>query len=136
MATGYQSGTTTLARTPDGLAWAVVVTTQRDTAYEYVLSCDRLDSCVCAAQVTSDASTATLRLFRLTMDLVAPVEVLSLPFQGLELIEAWGEFGDNLVATHAQAFGQTLAIGLRVQHKANGAAAVRALRIDLDTLAP
>ncbi|WAS95276.1 hypothetical protein [Nannocystis punicea] len=135
-ATGFEDSTATLARTPDGLAWAVVVTTQLDTTYEYTLDCQDRLGCFCLPSVVSDATTSTLHVFRVTMDDADPLEVLTLPLPRLAVDGAWSEFGNTLVATHAQAFGDSLAVGLRLHGALPGEIVVRALRIELDALAP
>ncbi|MFY0532554.1 hypothetical protein [Nannocystis pusilla] len=135
-ATGFEDHTATLARTPDGLAWAVVVTTQLDTTYEYTLECEERFGCFCQPSVVSDATTSALHVFRVAMDGADPLEVLTLPIPRLATSDAWAEFGDTLVATHAQASGNSLAVGLRLHGSLPGELVVRALRIELDAFAP
>lgn len=136
LAAGFEPDTATLARTPDGLAWAVVITTALDLTYEYVKDCENMDDigCYCSGAVTKDASVSTLHVYRVTLDGAEPVEVLTMPLP--HLYRGWSEFGDSLVSAHAQAFGDSLAIGVSVRSDLSGPVAVRALRLELDGFAP
>jgi len=135
---GFEHATGSFTRSSDGLGWAVVVTTQRDYDYEYELSCDEGDAigCSCPGKLTNDASTSTLHLFRVTLDDTPPVEVLTLLVPRLELANAWAGFGDSLIGTHVDAFGQSLAIGMRLRGIQPGEVVVRALLVSTPGLTP
>ncbi len=134
---GFEYATSSFTRSPDGLGWAVVVTTQSDFDYVYEENCEgQGGSCFCPGKITNDASVSTLHVFRVTLGDTPPAEVLTLLVPRLELASAWAGFGDSLIGTHVHAFGEQLAIGMRLRGIAPGEVVVRALRVATPSLLP
>ena len=86
--------------------------------------------------VDSDNSSSVLHVFRVELNENEPVEVLTLPMDRLDLVNAWASFGDTLKATHAHAFENSLAIGLRLRAAGTEKTSVRVLRVEVDELVP
>ncbi len=135
---GIEHGTTSFARSPDGLAWATIVTTQLDYTVTYELTREREDAggAYCRGTISEDVSTSVLHVIRVTLDDTPPVEVLTLPMARLASEDTYAEFANSLIATHTHAFADSLAIGLRLRDTEPDRYVARALRIELATLAP
>ena len=136
---GFENSTTSFTRTPDGLGWVVLVSTQQDFTYVYNKDCRDVEDgggCSCPGTVTDDLSSSILHVFRVTLDDTPPVEVLTMPLPRLETAGAFMPFGDTLIATHTHAFADSLAIGLRLRGPTPGQVIVRALRLELAGLKP
>ncbi len=130
-ASGYEYRTASFARTPDGLAWGVLLTTQLDKSYVYDEKCDGggEGNCICEPSSVEDASYSDLHLFRVALDGSEPVEVLTLPV-GRVSNASLG------VGSRAHAFGSTLAISLRVHEAGSAEYSARVFRIDTADLLP
>ena len=129
-----------ITQTSDGLLWLVWSELHNDIAYHYIDSdCAGQWECSCGVEVMHDNSTATLHIASFDFATEEVTERLTMPMPPLDSTNAFTTNGTDIRLLDARAFGDQLAIGMRVTSdvafNANWESqAVRLLHIDTAAL--
>lgn len=104
-------------QTSDGDVWLLMAVAERSFLFDYgapSISCDVSSSeCRCSVEMSMRDVSTTLRLVRFDFESQALSEVLSMPVPPLN-DDLWGPSGRSMRILDMRAFGDRLAIGLRV----------------------
>jgi hypothetical protein len=128
---GIYASQVAVARTQDGRVWAAYGLTHVDQTRVFTESCDEEVGCWCNVDVTRDDSWGEIVLLRVDVGAGEAVEVMRVDTLDVELRNAFIDFRESPKTFDMRAFGDALAIGVRVRHLGESLVPdMRLLRID------